>query len=473
MKKLFVFMCIGCLCVTLLSAQELESGVRNAVNRLAERLLQPLEVSIGAMTLEGTDMTSEFSHYLYQLVYLYVDNNLSFKIVNVTRRAKRPDEPQRGIIKGSFAQRRDTVEVFLFMVSDTDGSSFGSQRFTFPLAELTSREISIEPENRTIVEEQQRIFAELSGTENSNVPPVSISPANQSIQIQAFFNSQSMTYMHRDELKLTVIADRDCYFKIIHIDVNNQIKMIYPTKNDNNNFLRANVSRTVFDNPNSRYVLYGPYGAETLIVVASPVQFSNIDREYNEPWKAASEETIRAAISGVGQARYPIIILKPHEEYEYAKPENMTELYQAIRDDVVQQGGYFEGNTDSGFYIINNIRGSYRVPRDKPDTIQFATYFLDTYTANSYSSIRTRGSPFNFSFARPQNISQALQTVRSSIMEKGGTFNGNEQQGDFRSSGITGKYQVSDVVDVTISEKPFVIPNSLIENEVKNYFGVR
>jgi hypothetical protein len=29
------------------------------------------------------------------------------------------------------------------------------------------------------------------------------------------------------------------------------------------------------------------------------------------------------------------------------------------------------------------------------------------------------------------------------------------------------------MVDVTISDKPFVIPYSLIENEVKNYFGVK
>jgi hypothetical protein len=256
--------------------------------------------------------------------------------------------------------------------------------------------------------------------------------------------------------------------------VNNQINTIYPRSRNDNNYLPANVSRTVFDNPNSRYVLYGPYGAETIVVVASLVQFPKIERgEYNETWRAATEEEIIEAIAGAGEARYPITILKPHEEYEYARPENMTEIYQAIRDDAIRQGGYFEGNATSGFYIINNIRGSYRVPSGKPDTIQFATYFLDAYTVDSYRGVRTRGSPFNFSFSRPQNISQAVQTVRSSIQERGGTFTGNEQQGNFRSSGITGQYRVSEVVSVTISEKPIVVPNSLIENEVKKYFGAR
>jgi hypothetical protein len=151
----------------------------------------------------------------------------------------------------------------------------------------------------------------------------------------------------------------------------------------------------------------------------------------------------------------------------------MTELYQTIRDDAVRQNGYFAGNATSGFYIIGNVRGSYRIPSGRQDTIQFATYFLDTYTADSYRGVRTRGSPHTFSFTKPQNISQAVQTLRGSILERGGTFSGNEQQGNFRSGGITGQYQVTDVVNVTISEKPFVVPNSLIENEVKKYFGVR
>ena len=473
MKKLLLLVCIGYLCVTMLTAQQLENSVRDAVVRLSDRLLRPLDVSIGSMTLDDGTTVSPFSRQLYNLVLDYATNNVPrFRVVEVTRGPRQPDGQQRGTIKGTFAKRNDMVEVFLILVS-ADGTSLGSHRFTFPLTELTQRGISLEPENLNIIEEQKQIFTKVdTSPANQNRPPVSASPANQNINIQAFFNSESMTYLHRDELKLTVFADRDCYFKIIHIDVNNQIKMIFPTRSDNNNFLRANVGRNVFDNQN-RYMLYGPYGAETLVFVASPVQFPNIEREYNEPWKAATEETIRAAAAGAGHARYPITIIKPHEEYEYAKPENMTELYQSIRDDAVRQGGHFEGNATSGFYIINNIRGSYRVPSGRPGIIEFAVYDLNAYAADSYSGTRTRGSPFNFSFTKPQNIAQAVQTVRGSILENGGTFTGNEQQGNFRANGITGQYQVTDVVNVTISEKPFVVPNSLIENEVKKYFGVR
>jgi len=73
----------------------------------------------------------------------------------------------------------------------------------------------------------------------------------------------------------------------------------------------------------------------------------------------------------------------------------------------------------------------------------------------------------------PEDISQAIQTVRSGIENKGGTFNGNEKQGNFQAKGITGQYQVSNLVSVIILDKPFVIPYSLIEKEVKNYFNVK
>jgi len=463
MKKLCALVCFGCLCVTLLGAQQLENSVKEAVNGLATKLRRQYEVTIGPMTREQLGVSVPFSRRLHNLVNYYAVKNHSdyFKIVNVaaTRSGpKRLDEPQRGIITGTFEKRGDKIEGFLFL-DFSDGTRAGTEKFVFPFSEITE-DISIEPENIAIVEKQEQIFTKID-----------TGAAIKGINIQAFFNAESMTYLHGDELQMTVSADKDCYFKIIHIDVDNKIKMIYPKKGDNN-FLRANTSRAVFDNPNSRQILCEPYGAETLVLVASPVQFPNIEREYNEPWKAATEETIAAAIAGTGQARYPISIIKPHEQYEYAKPD-MTELYRSIRDDTVRQGGYFSGNATSGFYIVNNIRGSYRAPSGKPDTVQFATYYLDAYTAESYRGARTRGSAFNFSFAKPQNLNAAVQTVRSSIMEKGGTFTGNEQEGNFKASGIAGQYKVTDLVSVTISEKPFVIPNSLIVNEVKNFFGVR
>jgi len=430
------------------TAEAMDAGIKRAVDALASGLQAPTETRIGNFYLSEANASSGLSRYLYEHIRHYAANNSKYSITeNQTNEA--------ASITGFFTRRNDRVEVTIEL--KLPKGLAGSQRFSLSAAELARMQIAIEPENLPKITELNR---------NMN----NLTPSSQ-INIQAQFNSGSRTYFHVDELKMTLVSDRSCYFKVYHINVNNEIKLVYPTRRDADNTLRANVSRTLFNNPNSSYLLYGPYGTETILVVASNTQFRNIENEKNMPWTAVTEEILKEAAAGDGKSQYSITIIKPHEEYEFKKPQDMTQMYQEIRKDVENRGGVFvEGNAKSGIYRIGNIRGSYLVDND---TIQFATYFLGNFTGGSNTAFMTRGSGYNFSFAKPQNISQAVQTVRSGILSKGGTFTGDEQQGNFKASGIAGQYRVSDMVNVTISEKPFIVPNSLIENEVKNFFGVK
>jgi len=279
---------------------------------------------------------------------------------------------------------------------------------------------------------------------------------NLGINIQAFFDKESRTYYHRDQLNMTLTSDKDCYFKIIHIDADNQMKMIYPNSEDNDNRLLANMRRAIFET--AKCYLYEPYGEETIMVVASIEQFKNIEQNY-------------AVIDNFETKRYTITILKPDEEYKYGKPPNMTETVQAMRSDALKQGGTFEGNETSGFSVVNNVRVSYRVQSNAQDTIQFAFYNLGNISGNRRTNAQKRGANFNFSFEKPENITQTIQMVKNGIERKGGVFDGNEQQGSFKASGITGQYRITKLVNVTITDKPILIPNSLIEREIINYFG--
>jgi hypothetical protein len=429
------------------TADAMEAGIKRAVDALASGLQTPAETRIGTFFLTETGTTSGLSRYLYERVRHYAINNSAYRITESNTK-------ETSSLTGFFTRRNDRVDVIIEL--NTPKGTSGSQSFSLSAAELTRRNIAVEPENLPKITELNRNLNNIT--------------SSSQINIQAQFNSESRTYLHCDELKMTLVSDRDCYFKIYHINVNNQIQLVYPTRRDTDNTLRANVSRTLFNNPNSRYLLYGPYGTETILVIASNTQFKNIEKEYNSPWTAVTEEILKEAAAGEGKSQYSVTIIKPHEEYEYKKPQNMTQTYQTIRNDAVSQGGFFEGNETSGFYIIGNVRGSYLVVNDK---IQFATYFLGNFTRGSNTAFMTRGSGYNFSFAKPQNISQAVQTVRDGVLSKGGTFTGDEQQGNFKASGIAGQYRVTDMVNVTISEKPFIVPNSLIESEVKNFFGVK
>ncbi|MDR2970815.1 MAG: DUF4384 domain-containing protein [Bacteroidales bacterium] len=465
--------------------EQVDTDLKNAIDMLAEGLQNPTDTIIGPFSLADTDIPSGMSLFLAERVRHHAENNHEGKY-NIIIDGFRVDHNQVASITGYFSQAGKQVDVTLEL--NTPDSTGDRSVILSISAELLVEilGVAIVPENLDEIQVIQEILEEVEIIVSDTPTEASAIAQTQGITIQAFFDSESRTFFHRDELKMSVMANRNCYFKVIHIDANNQIKMIYPNSYDKNNQLRANTARSIFET--ASYMLYEPYGAETIIIVASTDQFPNIEQEYITPWTAATTESIRAAVRGTrggdletrirppageGEVVYTITILKPHEEFEYERPEDMREMFEAIRDDALSQGGTFEGNETSGFYVTNGIRGSYRVPRETPNRVQFTLYYLDNYTGGRNAGVRTRGAGFTFSFSKPENISQAVQSVRSGIVSNGGTFSGNNQQGNFQASGITGQYRVADMVNVTITEKPFLVPNSLIEREVKGFFGER
>jgi hypothetical protein len=225
--------------------------------------------------------------------------------------------------------------------------------------------------------------------------------------------------------------------------------------------------------------LQAPFGQDTIKVVASRRQFENLAGEFNQTWKATGE-TVRRAESYRGLAmRYGpeegaeetvttgfnfTVLPAGYSDsvYTYRKPEDMDGAVRALREDILRQGGRF--NERDGSFSMPGIAGNYTVSGD--------TVILSLrYTGNQLIAPRTRGlSSFHFNIDRPRNITQAIQAVKNGIEAKGGIFSGDERQGNFRASGIAGQYQVADRVNVSITEKPALIPASLIEREVKNYF---
>jgi len=439
------------------TAQEMEAGIKKAVDTMAMGLHITTETKIGPFFMTGTEIPSGLSRFLDERIRHYAINNLDKKYKIVSRETE-----QSAALRGFFTRRNDLVTVVL-QLSAPDGD--GSQSFSLAVAELERLGIAIEPENITVLPERDSIIRKIA--------------AKEDIKIMAEFAEETRTYLHRDPLQMNIKASVTCFFKVYHV-VNEQMRMIYPNSADRDNKLKANEWRSVFET--ASYYLYEPYGAETILIVASMEQYKNIESEYITPWMAVTEERLREALTGsrggdlefsavTGEARYTISVLKPNEEFEY-KRQNMTEMYQSLRENALRQGGVFQGDETSGVYIIGNMRGSYRVPRDRPNVVQFTSYNLSNYKGGPNTGTSLRGdNGYSFSFTRPRNIPQAIQAARREIEGKGGVFSGNEQQGSFQASGIAGQYRVTELVRVTITSKPGIIPYALIEKEVRNFFG--
>jgi hypothetical protein len=82
----------------------------------------------------------------------------------------------------------------------------------------------------------------------------------------------------------------------------------------------------------------------------------------------------------------------------------------------------------------------------------------------------------SFSVQLNDEISSVLEKIESHITGNGGSFQGNAERGSFDGESLLGLIKgeyccLSDnEIKITIKHKPFLVPYSVIESEIKKYF---
>ncbi|MDH4231724.1 MAG: hypothetical protein OEW04_06810 [Nitrospirota bacterium] len=82
----------------------------------------------------------------------------------------------------------------------------------------------------------------------------------------------------------------------------------------------------------------------------------------------------------------------------------------------------------------------------------------------------------SFTITLTDEISSVLGRVRSEITGSGGRFEGNTEYGSFDGNSflgqIKGQYRciAGNEIEITITDKPFIVPYGTIESEIKQYF---
>ncbi|MDR2482550.1 MAG: DUF4384 domain-containing protein [Treponema sp.] len=489
--------------VTVLLAEDLDGGVKRAVDALAMRISASMEVSVGDFFLAGTQTPSGLSRHLEGRVDHHAANNSRIRLKPRTRGLARVSGYQKGIIQGTFTLEGDMVRITIKLVSESTGESLGSNEFTIPRTELERLNIAVLPQNlptpNDVIKQEEILGPAVDPAPAPPPQPPRPGPAPtpapqtnaQEFRIAAWPNSDSGTYIDGDGLEITLEADRDCYFKVYHIDVNNRMQLLYPNQINRDNVLRANTKRTIPEPGTVKFNAEAPYGQETILVAASTAQFENMEKEFGVI-KQATKELVNTALErarrGIGikpdnrsvvtpgqipasaETRFNITILpRDHADavFSYRKPADMAGTVQTLRTDILRRGGTFTGDERQGSYTADGMWCGYQVSGETV-TVRYRRMGNENGGAS-----RGAARAFNFSFDKPRNLGQALQSVRSGIEGKGGVFSGNDREGSFRASGIAGRYDVAEKVTVTIHEKPVVIPNGMIEREVRSYFGAR
>jgi hypothetical protein len=492
------------------SAQDMNALVKTAVDELVARRNTAIVVSIRAPTLGSTDSVSAFSGYLSRVIDRNAANNTLYRVTPPTRGAPpiRAAGEQRGQIIGTYDLVGDLVEVTLTLVTEPDGKRLSAASFTVSREELERLNLNVLPENRKTEAEAQTQAALLESIPLSPpivAPPpvaaplpavktpastrVAAPPVQAELAVQVWPNKESRTYFDGDIMTISLYASQDCWFKVYHIDVNNQMALIYPNQTDRNNTLKANTERVIPDN--TTFELSAPYGEETIFAVFSTTPFEDLENEIRYSIPATRDSISQAAgtrgltvrsntVTAVdppeqtAAARFSYTILPAdfvEETFSFTRPSDVPGAVQSLRDEIFMRKGTFTGNEREGTFRVDDIRGSYRVSADEVIMVISRPSYQSAVTP--LAATRGAGGGFNFSFDKPSNLPGAVTLVKTAIEKKGGVFAGDTRTGNFKASGIAGNYHIQDKVSVTIQEKPFIIPNQLIEKEVKNYFGSR
>lgn len=78
---------------------------------------------------------------------------------------------------------------------------------------------------------------------------------------------------------------------------------------------------------------------------------------------------------------------------------------------------------------------------------------------------------FSFKVNSPGDIIATLENLQKKLAQHKGKFNGDEKGGFISSNGIDGQYIVKEnTIEITVLKKPLLIPNKVIEKEIKKIF---
>lgn len=140
-----------------------------------------------------------------------------------------------------------------------------SSRFVIPSSELERRKLSLLPGKgdavitKTEFEAKQQAVVPYAGKDNKW-----IFTASPDVLDGIYRDGNYMT--------MRIYSEKDCYFRVVHVDVNGNTQVIYPVSASDNNFIRAGETRRIPDN--NRYRMGAPFGEELILAAAYEKAFA-------------------------------------------------------------------------------------------------------------------------------------------------------------------------------------------------------
>lgn len=251
-----------------------DEEVERAVSVMAQAVNQVTVVAVGRIGYADTQTVTSLSAWLkngiitgaqkhrdkFQVATESESSDFAVASRGLTKDTPIVDSPVQAVITGSYSPLDNGAEVSLQLLSASGNKAvLASQRFTISAAELDRRKLSLLPEKdgavitKTEFESKQQAVDPYAG--KNNKWDFTVTP-----------NVLDGIYYDGDFMTLRIYSARDCYFRIVQVDVNGNAQIIYPLLTNDNNFIRAGETRRIPDN--AYYRMGTPFGEEMILTAA-------------------------------------------------------------------------------------------------------------------------------------------------------------------------------------------------------------
>jgi len=249
-----------------------DDEVERAVTTMARAVNRKTTIAIGRISYADTDTASNLSAWLKNNIIintqkhrdkLQVANENEINDLALASRALTAEvagSPIQAVITGNYSPLDNGADVMLHLVSlDGNKAVLASARFVIPSAELQRRKLSLLPEKDKAVISK----AEFEAKQQAVIP---YAGGNNQWKFTVTPDALDGMYYDGGSMSMQIYAERDCYFRIIHIDVNGNTQVIYPVSARDNNFIKAGQVRRIPDN--TLYRMGSPFGEEIILAAA-------------------------------------------------------------------------------------------------------------------------------------------------------------------------------------------------------------
>lgn len=291
MKKLTLLIFLLLLCV-FLNALDSEEILVSALESWKNDIPPESVLAIGNIVYQPGNLSSPYSIYLRETLGGLIQDHPTFNYSNRDNLNQVIQEIKLGLsgfIDEESAAQAGRIEALDYIVT---GHYQERGEYILLYLELTHIETALVSETQEFRLEKSSLPPGIAYTPNNYSDALFVmeelaeisSSHGDTLDIRSWTSrGDGGIYEDGEELEIFFFSSQDCYVKVYHIDVNQQISLIFPNEYSQDNFIRA---KELIQIPDDRYpfdfIQGAPYGREFIKVIASTTQFEDIEDPFAE-----------------------------------------------------------------------------------------------------------------------------------------------------------------------------------------------